>query len=62
MEMPRRDGYGVELEDLKSRMIDLGLHIIKEGEETGYDDWGGSSEDELQEVNCWWSIWGWVTA
>lgn len=62
MEMPRRDGYSEELEDLKTRMLQLGLQILDEGEETGYDDWGGNSEDELQEVNCWWSIWGWASA
>jgi predicted nicotinamide N-methyase len=61
MEMPRREGYEAELNDLKTRMLQLGLRVLDEGEETGYDDWGGSGEDELQEVNCWWSVWGWAT-
>lgn len=60
MEMPRREGYQAELEDLKPRMLGLGFQILDEGEETGYDDWGGSGEDELQEVHCWWSVWGWA--
>jgi hypothetical protein len=60
MEMPRREGYSAELEDLKTRMLQLGLQILVEGEESGYDDWGGSGENELQEVHCWWSVWGWT--
>jgi predicted nicotinamide N-methyase len=61
MEMPRRDCYGEELTDLRIRMLDLGLQILNEGEEVGYDDWGGDTLDEVAEVKCWWSVWGWKT-
>jgi predicted nicotinamide N-methyase len=61
VELPRRNGYSAEIQDFRNCMLLLGLHILDEGEETGYDDWGGSTEDELQEVNCWWSVWSWAT-
>jgi D-xylulose reductase len=59
IELPRRDGYESELKDFRTRMLALGLVISEEGDETGHDDWAGASEDELQDVHCWWSIWQW---
>jgi hypothetical protein len=59
VELPCRDGYDTERQDFRNRMLQSGLGIIEEGEETGYDDWSGSTQDELQEVKCWWSIWSW---
>lgn len=57
VELPLRDSYSVERADLKSRLIDLGLHVFDEGEDVGYDDW--MDGDEPAEVRCWWSVWGW---
>jgi hypothetical protein len=39
-------------------MQQLGLAVVEEGEEVGYDDWEGADGGAL-EVRCWWSIWGW---
>jgi hypothetical protein len=60
LELPLREGYASEREDLRQRMVGLGLEILEQGEEVGYDDWGGMG-GELLEVPCWWTIWGWRT-
>jgi hypothetical protein len=42
-------------------MESIGLSILEEGEESGYDDWSGcgaDDEDERTLVTCWWSHWG----
>lgn len=59
VEMPLRDAYGAEREDFRTRMDGTGLSVLDEGEETGLDDWSSGNDDELMEVRCWWSIWGW---
>ncbi|KAI6894950.1 hypothetical protein KC334_g11834, partial [Hortaea werneckii] len=61
VEMPIREGFGSEREDFRSRMQAMGLRILGEGEEVGYDDWGSGGEDgrSFTEVRCWWSVWGW---
>ncbi|TLD38628.1 hypothetical protein E2P81_ATG01171 [Venturia nashicola] len=60
LEIPLREGHGYEKErqDLRQRLANLGLEVVDDGEETGYDDWG-SVGSELQEVLCEWSIWRW---
>lgn len=60
MEMPRREGYEVELADLDTRLSQLGLRVLYAGEEYGYDDWVDHGESGLADVKCWWSIWGWA--
>lgn len=57
-EMPLRNVYLPQVREFRQRMLDLGLAVIEEGEETGYDDWEGADGDVLA-VKCWWSIWGW---
>lgn len=60
LEIPLRVAYTAERQDFRMRMQQLGLEILLEGEEIGYDDWGGDSYGkEGEEVTCWWSIWGW---
>lgn len=59
VELPLRDAYGAEREDFRTRMASIGLSVIDEGEETGLDDWSSNNDDELMEVRCWWSVWGW---
>ncbi|KAF1954507.1 hypothetical protein CC80DRAFT_119323 [Byssothecium circinans] len=57
VEFPYREAYLPELSDFRKRMANAGLHILDEGEEKGYDDWGSEkNEDAL--VTCWWSCWG----
>lgn len=61
IELPLREGYIAERRDLVARLQALGLRKVAEGEEVGYDDWsaGGRDGEELDEVRCWWSVWGW---
>jgi predicted nicotinamide N-methyase len=60
-EFPYRDAYLPEIRDFRQRMESIGLNILEEGEESGYDDWSGcgaDDEDERTLVTCWWSHWG----
>jgi len=61
VEFPYRDAYLPEIKDFRRRMLELGLKIVGEGEEKGYDDWGMSGDSEDQDdaslVTCWWSCW-----
>lgn len=57
IELPLRDAYVKERQDLRDRLRALGLEILDEGEESGYDDWSYGSE--RTEVRCWWSVWSW---
>lgn len=61
-EFPYREAYLPEIEDFRERMERLGLHILDEGEESGFDDWGASGaadgEEDRTLVTCWWSRWG----
>lgn len=60
IELPLREAYAAEREDLKARMRAIGLGVLDEGEEVGYDDWSEDRDGEvLKEVRCWWSVWGW---
>lgn len=58
VEMPLRDAYLPQVQEFRQRMTDLGLAVVEEGEETGYDDWEGADGDAVA-VKCWWSVWGW---
>jgi predicted nicotinamide N-methyase len=59
IELPLRDAYAEERQDLRDRLADIGLRIVEQGEEVGYDDWSAGQGEELVEVRCWWSIWSW---
>jgi predicted nicotinamide N-methyase len=57
-EMPVRPLFMAELDDFRSRMAGIGLKILDEGNDIGYDDWGWDKEsDDVSQVTCWWSIW-----
>lgn len=58
VEMPLRDAYLPQVQEFRWRMGDIGLAVVEEGEEIGYDDWEGA-DGESVEVRCWWSVWGW---
>ena len=62
VEMPVREADAAERAEFRTRMLGLGLMLMSEGEEVGYDDWGASggrdSGEGLLEVVCWWSVWG----
>lgn len=59
VELPLREAYAPEIADFKRRMCAIGLEISTEGEEVGYDDWGGGDDWGLKEVRCWWGVWAW---
>lgn len=61
LEMPLRDAYLPQVDELRQRLGFLGLGVVEEGEETGYDDWETADGDALA-VRCWWSVWGWREA
>ena len=56
VEFPYRDAYLPQIRDFRQRMLDIGLRIAEEGEETGYDDWGEDQDDDAL-VTCWWACW-----
>lgn len=56
VELPLRDGYEHEREELKSRLVNTGFKIAEEGYENGPEDWQGQVGEQL-EVECWWSLW-----
>lgn len=58
IELPLREAYVDERQDLRDRLARIGLQIIVQGDEVGYDDWSAGQDEELSEVKCWWSIWG----
>jgi len=58
LEMPLRDAYLPQVEELRQRLGKLGLAVVEEGEETGYDDWE-TADGSAVAVRCWWSVWGW---
>jgi hypothetical protein len=58
LEMPLRDAYLPQVTDFKQRMKQVGLRVVEEGEEVGYDDWESRDGASL-EVRCWWSVWTW---
>lgn len=58
VEMPLRDAYLPQVNEFRQRMGELGLAVVEEGEEIGYDDWESADGGALA-VKCWWSIWGW---
>jgi len=61
IELPLRDEYAAKLhQGFRETMSTAGLHILEQGEGTGYDDWGSGDGDSLQQVQCWWSVWGWT--
>ena len=62
IELPIREAYAKERQDLRDRMLALGLDVLEQGEEVGYDDWSDGCGEELTEVRCWWSVWKWTRA
>lgn len=55
LELPLRDAYVKERDDLRLRLSSF-LHLREEGQETGYDDWI-DSQGQPAEVKCSWSVW-----
>jgi hypothetical protein len=56
VELPLRDRYDEEREDLRRNLRDQAFEPVVEGTDTGYDDWHGRDGTPV-EVQYWWSIW-----
>ncbi len=56
VELPIRDRYDGEREDLRYNLHQSGFEIVVEGTDSGYDDWHGR-DGYPADVTCWWSIW-----
>jgi predicted nicotinamide N-methyase len=54
--VPLRDGYENERTDMTRRLLDLGLEVEEQGEDSGFDDWEGA-DGQKQEVRYSWSTW-----
>ncbi|KAL4909918.1 hypothetical protein BDW74DRAFT_165234 [Aspergillus multicolor] len=52
LEMPLRDAYLPQVQDLRQRLGKIGLAVVEEGEETGYDDWE-TADGAAVAVRCW---------
>ena len=59
VEMPIRDAYATERKDFTRCMQDIGLVLVREQKDIGYDDWSKSHGEDLSEVECWMTIWAW---
>lgn len=57
VELPLREVYSSEVEDFRTRMGEAGFLLIEDGEEVGIEDWKCSSEEDQQEIKCWWGVW-----
>ncbi|KAL8778726.1 MAG: hypothetical protein Q9213_007279 [Squamulea squamosa] len=61
IELPLREAYVPEIDELKSRLVALGLVVLVEGVERAFEDWqGGHQGNERTEVECWWAVWQWA--
>ncbi|KAL8774126.1 MAG: hypothetical protein Q9209_001234 [Squamulea sp. 1 TL-2023] len=61
IELPLREAYVPEINELKSRLAALGLVVLVEGVERAFEDWQrGQQGNERTEVECWWAVWQWA--
>lgn len=57
IELPLREAYVPEVEELRSRLADGGLTLLDSGEEFGTEDWGDKTVYGRDQVRCWWGVW-----
>ena len=57
VELPLREAYLPQVEELKRLLKEMDLELLDSGEEVGQDDWGTENGDTV-DVRCWWGIWG----
>ncbi|OAL28969.1 hypothetical protein AYO22_02405 [Fonsecaea multimorphosa] len=56
VELPLRDRYDKERQNLRNTLQQQMFELIVEGTEVGFDDWY-QRDGSPSEVTCWWSIW-----
>lgn len=55
LELPLRQGYDNERQELRQRLQSF-MEVVEEGEDVGHDDWE-AADGRAIEVRCWWSVW-----
>lgn len=55
LELPLRQGYDKERQDLRMRLEEF-MVVVEEGRDLGHDDWE-AADGQAAEVECWWSVW-----
>lgn len=61
IEIPLREAFASERQDLRDCMAAAGLVLLSEGKETGFDDWASHRDGSMLDVHCWWTVWAWKT-
>ncbi|KAL8799101.1 MAG: hypothetical protein Q9200_007621 [Gallowayella weberi] len=62
IELPLREAYAPQIKELQNKMAELGMVILVEGLESGFEDWEVIHRStERTKVECWWAIWKWTT-
>ncbi|KAI1620562.1 putative methyltransferase-domain-containing protein [Exophiala viscosa] len=56
VELPLRDRYEYEREDLRQTLRSFHFDLVVEGTDTGHDDWHDRDGNQAV-VKCWWSVW-----
>ncbi|EXJ87494.1 hypothetical protein A1O3_04454 [Capronia epimyces CBS 606.96] len=56
VELPLRDRYDQERQNLRETLRHEDFELVAEGTDTGFDDWHGRDGHPV-EVECWWSVW-----
>ncbi|EXJ83655.1 hypothetical protein A1O1_07279 [Capronia coronata CBS 617.96] len=56
VELPLRDRFDKERQDLRDTLRIHGFDLVAEGTDCGFDDWQGR-DGRPAEVECWWSVW-----
>lgn len=61
IELPLREAYAPEINELKSKMAGTGLAMLVQGTERGFEDWEDNRRgNKRTEVECWWAVWRWT--
>lgn len=56
VELPLRDRYDEERQDLRRCLAESGFELVVEGTDSGHDEWQ-ARDGRPAEVACWWSVW-----
>ena len=60
VQLPVRESYDVERRDFSFQLRLIGLEMLHEETDIGFDDWSEGPDEDLKEVECWLSIWHWA--
>lgn len=60
LEIPMREAYKAEFEELKSRLVELGLRLKHSHMDLGTEDWPAAEGQEIVGVVAWWGVYEWA--